>query len=398
MECHWLKDQRGSVLLFTIALMVFLLVMGGIAIDLTYLGAARGELQRSMDAAALAGAGNLSFDDTVFPTVRQEAWRFGNLNPYRVGTVNLDTNAANDPSGDIVLGIWDGAGFTPSDDGTRVNAVLCRYDTTIATSFLRLLGFTALPVSAEAIGVANPPLTPEEEACIFPIGLADCAFQDAGVFSSQGCGATATLISSSSQGPGLFPGASNTAAWVSLDGTGATPNANSTRDAIRAAANGSCQVPADGGLEVGDPAGTNNGMQQSVFNVLEEEFIAKFNSAVQNGENYEVTDTNNVTTYNGPGWEVMVPVITTGACPPQAINGQQTITGWTRMVMTQVINHGTCAVTNPNDTNSAGLCPDSGDPNLRAVFGYYDCTLVDSPTVVDPAPRSALATRLRLVR
>lgn len=398
MECHRLKDQRGSVLLFTIAIMVFLLVMGGLAIDLTYLGAAKGELQRSMDAAALAGAGNLSFNDTVFPTVRQEAWRFGNLNPYRVGTVNLDLNAANDPSGDIVLGIWDGAGFTPSDDGTQVNAVLCRYDTTIPTSFLRLLGFTSLPVAAEAIGVANPPTTVEENACIFPIGLADCVFQDAGAFSSQGCGATATLISSSSQGPGLFPGASNTASWVGLDGSGSTPNANTTTDAIRGAADGSCQAPADEGLETGDPIGTNNGMQQSVFNVLEEEFIAKYNSAVQNGENYEVTDSDGVTTYSGPGWEVWVPVITTGSCPPQAISGEQTITGWTRMVMTQVINRGTCAVDNPNDTNSAGLCPDSGDPNLRAAFGYYDCTVIDAAPVVDPAPRSALTPRLRLVR
>ncbi len=56
MKGHWLKDQRGSVLLFTTVIMVFLLVIGGFAIDLTYHGAAKGELQRSMDAAVLAGA------------------------------------------------------------------------------------------------------------------------------------------------------------------------------------------------------------------------------------------------------------------------------------------------------------------------------------------------------
>jgi hypothetical protein len=104
-----------------------------------------------MDASALAGAGQLGFNDSVFPTVRQEAGRFADLNPSRVGAVTLDPNPANDPNGDIVLGVWDGATFTPSLDGIQVNAVSTQYATEVPTSFLRILGFNTLPVSARCV-------------------------------------------------------------------------------------------------------------------------------------------------------------------------------------------------------------------------------------------------------
>jgi len=35
-----------------------------------------------MEAAALAGAGKLGFNDTVFPTARQFARQYGQLNPH----------------------------------------------------------------------------------------------------------------------------------------------------------------------------------------------------------------------------------------------------------------------------------------------------------------------------
>ncbi len=156
MKGHWLRgNERGSVLLFMLGTLFFLLVFGGFAIDLSIFSAVKGELQRSMDAAALAGVGNLGFDDSVFPTVRQEASNFASLNPSRVGAINLGLNAANDPNGDITLGIWDGATFTPSLDGSQVNAVRTQYATEVPTSFLRILGFNTLPVSAQAIAI-NP--------------------------------------------------------------------------------------------------------------------------------------------------------------------------------------------------------------------------------------------------
>ena len=163
MKGHWLRgNERGSVLLFMLGSLLFLLVFGGFAIDLSFFSTARGELQRSMDAAALAGVGHLDFDGSVFPTVRQEAQKFADLNPTRAnlglnppGAINLALNTGNaDPDGDITLGIWDGATFTPSLDGFQVNAVRCQYVTEVPTSFLGILGFNTLPVSAQAIALS----------------------------------------------------------------------------------------------------------------------------------------------------------------------------------------------------------------------------------------------------
>jgi Flp pilus assembly protein TadG len=400
MKYHCLNNQHGSVLLFTTVTLVLLLVFGGIAIDVTYFGSVRREIQASMDAAALAGAGNLGFDSTAFPAARAAAQNYAGLNGYSdpaAGSIALNQNTVNDPNGQIVLGIWDGANFASSLDGTRVNAVRCQFASTIPTSFLRLLGMASLPVSAQAIAVANPPITAEEGTCVFPIALSECPFVNAGAFSSQGCGAAATFISSSGKNPDAKAG-TNTAAWVNLCGT-STPSAPDTGNAINGAANGtcnsSCNTPESGAM-----VGTNNGMQQSVFDLLEGKFIQQFNA----GGTHQVTDTNGNTTYNGPGWKVFVPVIET-ACPPKAINGAHKIVGWTEMVITQVINHGDCVVSNPADTNSWPVCPpplnpsgEPKDPNRRAVFGRYKCTFVNQVATRAPGPRSALGTKLRLVQ
>lgn len=402
MKYHSLSNQHGSALLFTTVMLVLLLIFGGIATDITYVGSVKRELQRSMDAAALAGAGNLGFDATVFPAARSAAQNYANLNGYSdpaAGSISLNLNTANDPNGQIVLGIWDGANFAPSLDGTQVNAVRCQFATTIPTSFLRLLGWLNLPIAAQAIAVSNPPLLPPDGTCVFPIALSGCAFTNAGAFNSQGCGAPVTFISSSGKPPGTNAG-TNTGAWANMCGT-STPSAPQTRAAIESAANGTCNTACNV-PEAGTTIGTNNGMQQSVFDFLEEKFVEQFKPTVT----HQVTDTNGNTTYNGPGWKVFVPVIET-ACPPQAINGPRRILGWTEMVITQVYDRGNgCAVSNPADTGSWSLCPQplnpSGparaDPNLRAVFGRYKCTVVDSIANRLPAPRSALATRLRLVQ
>jgi Flp pilus assembly protein TadG len=401
MKGHLLNNQRGSALLFTTVMLVLLLVFGGIAIDLTYFGSTRRELQRSMDAAALAGAGNLGFNATAFPTARAAAQTYAGLNGYSdlaAGPVNLNLNTANNPNGDIVLGIWNGANFTPSLNGSQVNAVLCQYARPLPTSFLRLLGMSSLALSAQAIAVTYPPLNPPTP-CVFPMALSGCAFTNAGAFNSLGCGSAATFISSSGQTPGTNAG-TNTAAWANLCGT-STPSAPETSAAITGAATGSCS-PACATPQTGTTIGTNNGMQQSVFDLLETTFVQQFN---QSGT-HQVTDSSGNVSYNGPGWKVFVPVIQT-TCPPGPISGPHQITSWAEMVITQVYdrNNG-CAVSNPADSNSWSICPQplnpsgpsSADPNLRAVFGRYNCTLVPSPPSPLPGPISAIATNLRLVR
>src|SRR5215510_15696300 len=147
---RWLWNEKGSVLLFTTVLVVpLMIIFAGLTLDLAHLGAVDDELQRSLDAAALAGAGKLGFDSSVWGAARLSAQNYALFNPIRTppyppnpaanltwATVNLGLNAANAANGDIVLGRWDGASFTPYPGPpvvaeNQVNAVLCRYQTTV---------------------------------------------------------------------------------------------------------------------------------------------------------------------------------------------------------------------------------------------------------------------------
>lgn len=140
--------------------------------------------------------------------------------------------------------------------------------------------------------------------------------------------------------------------------------------------------------------GVNNGMQSGpALGTLESLFVQKFNAS----GTHQVTDSNGNVTYSGPGWKVFVPVIET-ECPPKAINQAQKIIGWTEMVITQVIHHANCAVSNPADTNSWPLCSLPKNDRPDGVFGRYKCTFVNSAPSQVPGPRSALGTRLRLVQ
>ena len=410
-----LKDQRGTAVLLALGLMVFLLAMVGLAIDFAYQMAAIGELERSMEAAALAGAGNVGFNETVFSTVRDTARQYGQLNPHHNtpfgSLINLNLNGGNAPDGNIVLGIWNGnnSSFTPSLDGTVVNAVRCQFASQVQTSFLRIIGIQTLPISASAIAVASPPLTPPPQTCMFPVGLSSCFFGGA---TSLGCGATVSFTSSSDESA---IGA-NSAAWVGMFPTCPTSdgrpcdsniNANETSQAIDQAAN-----PGAGGcssvLQTGDSVATNNGMQASVFN---QHVIPAFLNKWNTSPTYTVSKADGSVAYEGKGWEVFVPVIDTGQpCPPGAVNGSKPIVGFTRFVITQVRNNnGECAVANhyagnPWDakcyTNKNGTATElsPGDTGSRGIYGYYDCTYWEANPTPEPVPITALATNLRLVK
>ena len=173
-----LSSERGAILIFVLLAVVFLFMIGGLAVDYAHLFLTDKEAEAALDSAALAAAGKLGFSDSAFPTARQFAQVFATKNPGHLGSIVLNANAGNAvpdlatqaaPYGDIVLGVWDpdkpegvGAGrrFEPSLDGTIVNAVMCRYKTTIDTSLFRLWGINTMPVSAMSIATSNPPANP----------------------------------------------------------------------------------------------------------------------------------------------------------------------------------------------------------------------------------------------
>jgi hypothetical protein len=250
------------------------------------------------------------------------------------------------------------------------------------------------------VATANPPHTVPPDACLFPIAVGDCPFQGN---TSQGCGATITFITSSNQGNGagcLAPPCSNTAAWASLDPT-QQPTPPNIQQQITNAANGVCTGSP---LKTNDQIAVNNGMAQPTMDLLQTTFVNQYNAS----ETVTVTDSNGHATYTGKGWKVYIPVIHSGSCPAQAITGNQTIVGWTEFVITQVIDKGNCAVANHfsgNQWDAIGNKPNCTATNapknngaLRAVFGYYSCKIIPTNPVPTPTPRSALATKLRLVR
>jgi Flp pilus assembly protein TadG len=408
----WLRDQRGSILLFTTVLVVpLMIIIGGLALDLAYYGTVDDELQRSMDAAALAGAGKLGFNDTFFPTARQYAQQYAIANSYRadtaskqINTSNFTLNTANNPNGNIVLGIWDGSTFTPSLDGTRVNAVKCQFNSTVQTFFLRMLGMNLLPTAAGAIGWAAQPVTPPPTACVFPVSLSSCFFQGA---TSGGCGATITMISSST---GSAVGG-NSGAWASVV-PGQDANNSNILAQVKAAAGGNCSGTT---LNTNNTIPVNGGQLNDVINWLSGPDPTAFPARYASSPMLEVLKQDGTPAYQGQGWEVFVPIIDTGStCPPPGnITGTPTITGWTRLVITQVLaKNGTCAVANhwsgnPWDehclVSKNGTVP-GGPSNLPSgwagqtgIFGYYDCKYSPSPPAPNPGPISATA-KLKLVK
>src|SRR5262249_34387817 len=184
-------EQRGTVWILTLVLLLVLMVVAGLAIDTMHAVAVRNELQKSMDAAALAGAGNLGFSASLFPTARLASQTYAGLNPYSGGTISLGLNTGNAPTGDIVLGLYNAAdgSFTPTLDPTFVNAVQCRTSRVMPTSFMGLIGWPSLTISADAIGVASPPSSIPPDGCLFPMGVTKCPFVGAGgSYGTSGCG------------------------------------------------------------------------------------------------------------------------------------------------------------------------------------------------------------------
>ncbi len=402
------RQPRGTVILLSVFLILIMLIFGGLAIDIGGIVTARSELHRATDAAALAGAGKLGFDDTVFPTARSFAVTYAANNPTHFGTVTLSPNSGNalpqplTPStytapinGDVVLGVWDGSkrSFTPSLDGTQVNAVQCRTAQNVPMSFLRLIGITSIPMTALSIATSNPPNSPP--GCVIPIGVTSCQFSpNGGPFSSAGCGTAMTFSSSSGRINDPITGTTsgtNTAAWINLQDPPGRANAPYLIPTINAAGQGTCVS----NPVAGQPVSANNGMQNDVMDTFTNDFIAEYNKSSVG----IVNDANGNPAYTGKGWWVYVPLIQT-ECPPKDINQTYTIQTFSRFVFTQVIHKKACVVNNPNDTNTAYICTHASDPSFpnEAIFGYFDCATLDTTPTQIPAPRAALATRLQLVQ
>jgi hypothetical protein len=137
-------DQDGVVTTWSIAMSIVFLIVGGLAVDAGNAWRTRGMLQATADAAALAGAIELSpIDDS---DARAEA--------IRVADLNLSEGVLVDA--DIVSGAWDHASRTLDTSATLSDAVQVTTRRTSAgnnavpTYLLKLIGIPSWDVGARA--------------------------------------------------------------------------------------------------------------------------------------------------------------------------------------------------------------------------------------------------------
>ena len=155
------KGNRGAVIVVVAIVMIVLLGIAALAVDIGYVAVTKNELQNIADAAALAGARELSrqypedyvaqqafiADRTLVLAIIQDV-----ASKNRAANMAISINPA-----DVVIGRWDLATSTMSAENllqpTAVSVVARRDETAntaINTFFARVLGVETVPVRADA--------------------------------------------------------------------------------------------------------------------------------------------------------------------------------------------------------------------------------------------------------
>jgi Flp pilus assembly protein TadG len=174
-------SQRGATIVVVAIVLTMLLGFLGLVMNVGHSRMVRGQLQNSMDAAALAAARELNGMTTGLTAARSMANSFASQ--Y---STDRDTTVAIDTAADVQFGHWDATARTFTQlAGTSVtqlqlmNAVRVSYGRETArgnalpvwlSSFLG--GRTNMDVLAHAIAVGGGPI---DEDCPLPIVLPSCA-------------------------------------------------------------------------------------------------------------------------------------------------------------------------------------------------------------------------------
>lgn len=195
------KEKKGITLVLIALMLAVLLFFLGMAVDISYMYNVKNQLQVAADAAALAGASQLSsaIDDGTSATfgqlpARREAWKFACRNRATNQSVFLVTNSSTDcdappasglnetsntSPGDIVVGNWNSTTrtFIPANNGGTstglpINALQARPQMTgepgtpmpkakvFIGQVFRLIGIDWSRMSARASAIASRPGIP----------------------------------------------------------------------------------------------------------------------------------------------------------------------------------------------------------------------------------------------
>jgi hypothetical protein len=168
--------QTGTVMLFLVISVVALMGVTALATDAGHVWAVRTELQRTVDAAALAAAANLvnATNTTVtLAQARSTAQNYGTLNHADGVAISIDPNA------DLTFGNWDlpteifdtTVDLTVPDNVTavRVNARMDgAQNRSVPTILARVVGRAEFQVSRRARRISPSPSTAARSPAIPP--------------------------------------------------------------------------------------------------------------------------------------------------------------------------------------------------------------------------------------
>ena len=158
------KEERGQTIVLVAVALVSLLGMAALAIDVTTLYVARGEMQRAADAAALAGA--KAFVDSGITTDTGNATRQALAQTMATSVINSILAQNNVSGAPPVLAAAPTFDFTHPGN-PQISVTLQR--TNLPTFFARIWGTKLVTVTASAIAEAyNPSNAPANYPPILP--------------------------------------------------------------------------------------------------------------------------------------------------------------------------------------------------------------------------------------
>ena len=394
-----IRDQRGTVIVYTLMTILGVLVVTGIATDIGRALATKRELQKSFDAGTLAGVADLvPFDTSTYNGAGTAGKTWAEKNDYAGGATTVAWNVGN--TGNVQIGVWNTSSktwttsLTPvTSGGTTIhpNAIRVQWAASVPTAFMHIIGKPTLNVSALSTAFRGCPSAPCPGCAVVPLGVPRCTFPNN---MATGCGGLVTTNAPAGN-----------ATWVNLVPGATSAPSNTIGDQLDAAAGGSAPPS---GLVAGVNLAANNGTLGGVYNDLgsntqpnsPQHFPSRYNTS----PDIVVRDASNNITYQGPGWKVVVPVLETGtgaACSSPTGNGPYSIATWTYLIIVQVINGGECTVNNPGYGGSApwnaecaaginGGTNATPSSSLNAVYGYYSCERINSPSISGSCPLTAL--------
>lgn len=174
------QPRRGSIAVVLAIVLVVTIAVAALVIDLGYARLVQAQLQAAADASALAGVSELNGTDEGMDQARLTAVEVASLNLAHGEGVVLDPNDANAANGDVVLGTWDGASFSPNTVADEVNAVQIIARETELVPLLSAVAFQREELGAGALSIASVKgeLGAGEVPYYLPFGLPDCLWDD----------------------------------------------------------------------------------------------------------------------------------------------------------------------------------------------------------------------------